>query len=119
MTRFRFSPHWALLLLLYVAADFMDPSIPGVFFFDGGVLFVDGVVQLKSNASTSVAAPEPMPFGGRSVDFNERDAAANKLRAHSRQSRRQHVVWRNLKHDDSTSFASSSAPDSSPTPPLS
>jgi len=36
-------------VVLYLAADFMDPSIPGVFFFDSKELFVDGAVQVKSN----------------------------------------------------------------------
>jgi hypothetical protein len=118
MISLRLPRHWALLLLLYVAADFMDPSIPGVFFFDGGVLFIDGVVQLKSNSSTNLATTEPMPFGGSPADYDDKNATA-KVRAVSRPSLPKQALWKNLKHDDSASFASSSPPDSSPTPPLS
>jgi len=117
MTSLRLSRHWALLLFLYVAADFMDPSIPGAFFFDGEVLFIDGAVQLKSNASRDLAATKPMLLGG-SADYYDENAAA-KVRAFTRPSLPQQTRWKNLKHDDSASFASSSPPDSSPTPPLS
>jgi hypothetical protein len=118
MTCFRFPRRLALVLLLYVAADFMDPSIPGVFFFDGGVLFVDGVIQLKSNVSTSVATLQPPPFGSRPADSRRKTAAVgNTRRASSRPSRQRVLFWKNLKHDDSTSFASSS--ESTPTAPLS
>jgi hypothetical protein len=118
MTPLRLFRYWTLLLLLYVAADFMDPSIPGVFFFDSGtVLFVDGVVQLKANASTHLATPERIPSGGP-ADYDDKSAAA-RVRAVSRPSLPQRVPWKNLKHDDSASFASSSPPDSSPTPPVS
>lgn len=118
MTCFRFPRRLALVLLLYVAADFMDPSIPGVFFFDGGVLFVDGVIQLKSSASSSVATPQPPPFGSQPADSGRKTAAAtHTLRASSRPSLQRVLFWKNLKHDDSTSFGSSS--ESTPTAPLS
>jgi hypothetical protein len=103
-----------LLLLLYVVVDFTDPSIPGVFFFDSSLLFVDSAIQLKSGASTHRTAAEPMPFGGLA---DEQERAATKVqvatRPHSPQQRR----WRSLIRSHSASFASSS-PDSSPTPPL-
>lgn len=119
MPRFRFPRRWAILLLLYIAADFMDPSIPGAFFFDSGVLFVDGVVQVKSNVSMSVATPEPMPFGGRPVDSDERNFAATTLRARSPRPRRPRMAWNSCKHDDSKSLASSSPSEPLPTPNLS
>lgn len=109
---------WALLVILYVAADFMDPSIPGVFFFDGKELFVDGVIQVKSNASRDLGATEPpMLFGGAAA-YDDEDEAV-KVHAFTRPSLPPQARWNNLKHDDSASFASSSPPDSSPTPPLS
>lgn len=117
MTSLRLPDLLTLLLLLYVTADFMDPSVPGVFFFDNDVLFVDGVVQLKSNASADLTPTEPMPLGG-SADCDDQNAAA-KVSAGARPPRPQHVLWKNLKHDDSASFASSSPPDSSTTPPQS
>jgi hypothetical protein len=58
----RSSRSWTLLLLLYVGLDFLDPSIPGVFFLDNDKLFVDGVAASKSaSASTLAPAPSPSP----------------------------------------------------------
>lgn len=117
MTRSRLVRYWAVLVVLYVALDITDPSIRGVFFFDNGtLLFVESVVQAKSHASTPLAtATAPMPLGD--IRLDERCAAV-KLDSRSRASRPPHLPWKNLKHDDSTSFASSS-PDTPPTPPLS
>jgi hypothetical protein len=47
----------ALALLTYVIADFSDPSVPGVFFFDSEQLFIDGVVPTK--LKTTAEKPEP------------------------------------------------------------
>jgi hypothetical protein len=55
----------AVAVLAYVGADFLDPSVPGVFFFDSERLFVDSAVQTKTDTHTmAVAAPsEPdRPF---------------------------------------------------------
>lgn len=68
---------------------------------------------------TFVATLEPMTLGGRPVDLSARDAAARALRTRLRQPRRPHVSWKTLKHDDSTSFASSSSPEPPPTSHLS
>jgi len=35
-----------LLLLLYVAIDFMDPELPGAFCFENDAYFLDGVVEV-------------------------------------------------------------------------
>jgi hypothetical protein len=53
------------LFLLYVGADFLDPSIPGVFFLDNDALYVDGVVQTKGQPSLTPAhhGPPPDPAG--------------------------------------------------------
>jgi hypothetical protein len=116
MTLVRLPGHLlALLLLLYITADFMDPSIPGVFSFEDDALFVDGVV--KSNASADLTLTAPTPSAGP-ADRDDGNAAA-KVRIVARPLRPQHTLWKNLKHDDSASFASSSPPDSSPTPPQS
>jgi len=117
MISLRLPHHWVLLLFLYVAADFMDPSIPGVFFFDRERLFVDGVVQLKSHASRDLTAPEPTLFG-RSTGYRVENVAAT-VRVSTRPSLPRQAPWKNLKHDDSGSYASSSPSDSSPTPPSS
>lgn len=108
---------WALLLCLYIAVDFMDPSIPGVFFFDSEVLFVDAVIQLKSNASRDRAASDPMPLMG-STGYDDENATAS-VRAFTRASRPRQTRRKNPKPDDSASFESSSPPDALPTPPLS
>ena len=48
----------AMLFLLYIAMDFCDPSIPGVFFLDNDALFADGIVNVKGgSASTSPLGP--------------------------------------------------------------
>jgi hypothetical protein len=119
MTALRLPGHLsALLLLLYVAADFMDPFIPGVFSFENDALFVDGVVQLKSNASKDLTPTAPLMPSASPADRDDGNAAA-KVRIVARPLRPQHVLWKNLKHGDSASFASSSPPGSSPTPPQS
>lgn len=41
----------ALAILAYVVADFSDPFVPGVFFFESEQLFVDGVVTAKLNVA--------------------------------------------------------------------
>lgn len=64
----RLARGWTLLLFLYIGADFVDPSIPGIFFFDNHSLFVDGVVQFKGQqVSASVPKGSTSPLG-RSID---------------------------------------------------
>jgi hypothetical protein len=106
--------HWTLLLLFYLIADFTDPSVPGVFFFDNDALFVDGAIQAKSD-TTHLVTTELVPLGGPAHD----ESAAATRQVVSRPSRPQYLSWKNLKRDDSASFASASPPDSSPTPPSS
>lgn len=116
MTSLRLPGHlFTLLVLLYLAADFMDPFTPGVFSFEKDTFFVDGAVQPKSDASKDLTPTAPMMPSGGPADCDDENAAA-KVRIVSRPLRPQHALWKNLKHDDSASFASSSPPDSSPTP---
>jgi hypothetical protein len=115
MTSFRPARRWLLLLLLYVAIDFMDPSIPGVFFFDTEFFFVDGVVQAKSNAFSNLAAAQPTALRA-AVDYDDEVPRVNR-QASARAPAQTH--WKRLKHDDSASFGSVSPADSSPTPPSS
>jgi hypothetical protein len=52
------------LVLLYVAADLVDPTVPGVFSFATDRLFLDGVVQVKTVShitQDAVAVPNPTP----------------------------------------------------------
>lgn len=116
MTSRRLPCQWALLLLFYVGADFMDPSIPGAFFFDSEELFIDGAVQAKSQTSRDLAVTEPTRFGDfASVRAENVDAA----QASTRPPLPRPTHWKVLKRDDSASFASSASPDSSPAPRLS
>jgi hypothetical protein len=116
MTSSRLFRRWTLLLLLYIVADFADPSIPGVFFFDSGALFIDGVVQVKSSASDDVTVAQPTPLRSTVACHDEHVFA--KARIGARPSLQRPVRWPNVKRDDSASFASSAEPDSAPTPPL-
>lgn len=110
MVSYRLARYWVLLVGLYVAADFMDPSIPGVFFFDSEELFVDGAVQVKSNASRDYVVTAPPRLFGDAYDDENVTAKVHALAHRPRQSR-----WSHIKHDDSASFALASPPDSSPT----
>ncbi len=102
-----------LLLLLYIGADFVSPSMRGAFCFENHELFIDGVAQAK------VAAPVPLatltsPMAHLPDDGVTRPAT----RVHARvalPSPRPQWVRGNVKHDDSASFSSSS--DSSSTEP--
>jgi len=102
--------HWVLLLTLYLGVDFMDPSIPGVFFFETEALFMDGVVEAKSTTACDLAVAEP----AAGVDWAEAvDTAAPAQRcADAPRLVLPHWRGRPLKHDDSPSFASPSSPDS-------
>ena len=105
----------ALLLLLYVTADLMDPSTPGAFSFEKDAFFVDGVVQFKSDASTPFTPLTPiMPSTGTAVASDEHAAA--KVCAAARPLPPQPLRWKNQKHDGFASFASTSPPDSAPAP---
>jgi len=105
-----------LFLLIYITADFLDPSIPAVFFFEGNI-FIDGVVRAKTTAGSAGEdlAMEPMPSGAP-ADSDD-GTAAIKVRTVTRSLRPQQVVWKDLNHDDSDS--PSSLADSAPTPPQS
>ncbi len=106
---------FTLCLLLYITADFMDPLTPGVFFFENDALFVDGVVQFKSDVSTSPTPLPPMTPSGKPAVANDDDAAAKEgavLRLLSPPPLR----WKTQKHDDSASFAPTSPPDPVPLP---
>ena len=59
---------WALFLLLYISADFCDPSIPGVFFFDSSHFFMDGIVEAKALSSAGMTgAPSATPTADQAV----------------------------------------------------
>ena len=116
MSRRRPGHLFALLLLLYVTADLMDPSTPGAFSFEKDAFFVDGVVQFKSDASTPFTPLTPMmPSAGTAGTAVASDEhAAAKVCAAARLLPPQPLRWKNQKHDGFASFASTSPPDSAP-----
>jgi hypothetical protein len=91
--------------------------VPGVFFFDNDAFFVDGVVQLKSQVSKNLTSMEPIPLPDSAQC--DREASAANMRVVARPLLLQRRPWRDLKHDASASFDSSSPSDSAATPPLS
>src|SRR5215475_8975797 len=60
---------WGVLfVVLYLALDFCDPSVPGVFFFDSTHLFMDSVVEVKALDSMGVSvAPSGPSTSGSTV----------------------------------------------------
>src|SRR5262245_44481498 len=105
----------SLLVLLYITVDFIDPAAPGVFSFDNDAFFVDSAVQVKSQTPRDLTPLEPMPIVG--LAHSTCEILAAKVRVAGRPFLRPPGHWRPLKHDDSTSFDSSSSSDSPATPP--
>ena len=87
-----------LLALLYIAADFMDPSIPGVFFFDADQLFIDGAVQAKTSV-THDARPEVTPAMGSGANEDPQPSVAALPRSMRRADRIGHSPRRGLTLD--------------------
>jgi hypothetical protein len=92
---------WTLLLMLYIFGDVLDPSVPGIFFFESDQLFIDGVVDHAKHRSAgdvwaeasaplpvaSVSSPSahavqtaPMPRAPRTVTWH-RHTARDRLSA--------------------------------------
>jgi len=115
ISRRRLGHCFALLLLLYVIADLIDPFTPGMFSFENDTFFVDGVVQLKSDALTS-AAPLPPVMSSAGTTVADDEYAAAKVCAAARPLPPQPLRWKNQKHDGFASFAATSPPDSAPAP---
>lgn len=114
LSRWRLSRPFALLFLLYVTADLMDPSTPGAFSFEADPFFVDGIVRCKADVVTNPTPVTASPSSGLCVTDYRR--AAPKAYAVTRPLALQRVHWKNQKHDSFTSFASTSPPDSEPAP---
>jgi hypothetical protein len=87
-----------LLLLLYVAIDYMDPGLPGAFCFENDAYFLDGVVDVK-DASSDIAAADAVirqrgrPADAECVDDSRRTPVPASPPARAR--------WRDLEHRDS------------------
>ena len=65
---------WALLLVVYLGADFLDPSVPGIFFLDRDRLFVDSVVEVKPTFSPLAPQHATPGVDGPSVEVQRRPA---------------------------------------------
>jgi hypothetical protein len=103
---------FALLFLLYVTADLVDPSTPGAFSFEADTFFVEGVVRSKADVLTIPAPVTASPSSG--IRVTDDQCADPRAYAVSRLLAPQRVHWKNQKHDSFASFASTSPPDSEP-----
>jgi len=112
LSRWRPGPLFALLFLLYVTVDLMDPSTPGAFSFEADPFFVDGVVRCKADVVTIPAPVTASPSSG--IRVTDDQGAAPGACAVTRVLALQRVHWTNQKHDSFASFAS--PPDSEPAP---
>jgi hypothetical protein len=56
---------WVFILMLYIGMDFLDPSVPGVFFLDNDALFMDGLVQAKECHDAGPAVLDASPYPHR------------------------------------------------------
>jgi hypothetical protein len=75
MNRYGKIPHgmrrvWLLAVLAYLALDFADPSIPGVFFFDTEQFFVDATI-----GTTKADSPRLSPCAGPQPDLITKECA--------------------------------------------
>jgi hypothetical protein len=50
----------AIVILLYVGGDLLDPSIRGVFFFDSAHFFMDGAIHQRSDDVPATAPTPPL-----------------------------------------------------------
>lgn len=100
---------WPLLFVLYLGLDYLDPSVPGIFFFDNHALFLDGAVEVRGQRTTAGApeAPIPRPFG-RAIAAPE--PAPGPTHTAVRPSRR-HAHNTRLHRFERRSVASPSAPE--------
>ena len=67
----RFGP---ILFLAWLLIDFVDPSLPGVFYFEGQQLFMDGAVATSSATPAVKVAQNHQPLRARRADEREIDA---------------------------------------------
>lgn len=60
---------WTVLLVLYITADYLDPTLPGVFFLGSATLFMDSVVvqttAVMPNKALAAADPPIVERGTR------------------------------------------------------
>ena len=60
-----------ILFLAWLLIDFVDPSLPGVFYFEGQQLFMDGAVAMSSATPALKVAPTHQPPRARRADERE------------------------------------------------
>ncbi len=70
---------FALLLLVYISLDFLDPSIPGVFFFDAEQLFVDTAIEQTPGSGLAFDIGPPVVPGFAAVPHAARDVRREPL----------------------------------------
>ena len=68
MTLRRLGP---ILFLAWLLIDFVDPSLPGVFYFEGQQLFMDGAVATSSATPAVKVAQTHQPPRARRADDRE------------------------------------------------
>ena len=105
----RSTRNWTLVLLLFVAADLLDPFGPGVFSFESPNLFVDAAVQLTQDPALVAAPAVPTPVR-QWVGAADSPRLTSEVRLANRQ-----LVWRTLrphmKRDYPAVFAPSAPED--------
>jgi len=65
---------WALVLLLLLGMDFLDPS-PGIFFWDHERLFVAGVAEVKPALPPLTLHRAPTDLGGSAAQIEHLTAS--------------------------------------------
>lgn len=70
---------FALLLLVYISVDFLDPWIPGVFFFGAEQLFVDTAIEVAPGSGPACDIGAPAVPGFAAVPHTVRDVRREPL----------------------------------------
>jgi hypothetical protein len=112
MTLGRLARFSVLLLTLYVTADFMNGFMPGVFFFDDEDFFVDGAIEVSSNARYVASATAQLPVDDITA-FAHDLAKVNDVDATPPLPRRSCTVrpWKNPRHKNAVAYPPSSSLD--------
>jgi hypothetical protein len=100
-----------LLLTFYVTADLMNPSMPGVFFFDDADLFVDGAIEVSASArqvpavSLHLRPREWTPSADEPVNAADVDATSRPRRLCT------HRRWKDPRHRNAVAYPPSPSAD--------
>ena len=92
----------AVPVLLYLALDVADAQLPGVFSFASDQLFIDGVVQLTSDAGIETAAmTELAPFHPSDPRANRPDRVTARSIVRARRPPPRHIAHQHSRPPDS------------------